>query len=102
MMREPDQEEVSMQTGKLNRGDDYEAASHHLRNAARRAFTISIDGQFTLPVLDAASRAMILALVERIEAIAGIQKGLDDLEAGRVSTLREVLDRPLQADGEGD
>jgi hypothetical protein len=36
---------------------------------------------------------VLLLWRERQETIAAIQRGFDDLEAGRVKPLREVLDR---------
>ncbi len=73
--------------------DSTTAASAFLRANAEEPITLSINGRFDLQVLDAVSRAKLSELVDRLEAIAGIQQGLDDLEAGRVSTLDAVRSR---------
>jgi hypothetical protein len=75
-----------------------ETATEYLRADPERRLVVSINGQFALEVPDAASRAQLVELVDRLEAIAGIQRGLDDLDAGRVSTIEEVRAR---ADSDG-
>jgi hypothetical protein len=68
-------------------------ASELLRHGGGKSVVLSIDGQYTFEVGDDVSRAKLLELVDRLEAIAGIQRGLDDLEAGRVTNLVDLSDR---------
>jgi hypothetical protein len=78
--------------------DSTTAASNYLRQKAAEPITLLIDGRYELPVRDAVSRAKLRELVDRLEAIVGIQQGLDDVEAGRISTLEEVRTRAARED----
>jgi len=78
--------------------DPTTAASNYLRDQAAAPITLLIDGQYELPVRDAVSRVKLRELVERLEAIVGIQQGLDDVEAGRVLTLDEARARATAKD----
>lgn len=64
----------------------------HLRQLARtgRAGLLTVNGRAKVVVQDAEAYQKLLEAVDRAEAIAGIQRGLDDVKAGRVLTLEEV------------
>jgi prevent-host-death family protein len=51
---------------------------------------LTINGRAELVVQDAAAYQ---ALLDRIEAIEGIQRGLEDVRAGRTKPARQVFDR---------
>lgn len=51
---------------------------------------LTINGKAELVVQDAEAYQ---ALLDRVEAIEGIQRGLNDVEAGRVKSVGRVLDR---------
>jgi prevent-host-death family protein len=51
---------------------------------------LTINGKAELVVQDAATYQ---ALLDRVEAIEGIQRGLNDVKAGRVQPARQVFDR---------
>jgi len=67
--------------------------SDHLRKLSKtgRARVLTINGRAKVVVQDAAAYQKLLQAVERAEAIAGIQRGLDDVAAGRVRPAREAL-----------
>ena len=50
---------------------------------------LTINGKAELVVQDAASYQKLLERVEALEAIEGIQRGRADVEAGRVTPLRQ-------------
>ncbi|MBN3951539.1 MAG: type II toxin-antitoxin system Phd/YefM family antitoxin [Nostoc sp.] len=50
---------------------------------------LTVNGKAELVVQDAESYQKLLDALARLEAIAGIKQGLEDVEAGRTSTLRE-------------
>ena len=50
---------------------------------------LTINGKAELVVQDAASYQKLLDRVDELEAIEGIRRGLADVEAGRVTPLRE-------------
>jgi prevent-host-death family protein len=50
---------------------------------------LTVNGKAELVVQDAESYQKLLDALERLEAIAGIKQGLEDVETGRTSTLTE-------------
>lgn len=50
---------------------------------------LTIDGRGELVVQDATAYQRLLDIVERAEAVAGIRRGLADLESGRTMSLDE-------------
>ena len=50
---------------------------------------LTVNGKAELVVQDAESYQKLLDALEKLEAIAGIKKGLEDVEAGRTTTLSE-------------
>jgi prevent-host-death family protein len=50
---------------------------------------LTINGKAELVVQDAASYQKLLDRVDELEALEGIKRGLSDVEAGRVTPLRE-------------
>lgn len=61
---------------------------HHLRKSGQ-PIVISINGQAELRVEDQESFEKLLTLVDRLETIDGIRRGLEDVEAGRTVSLEE-------------
>ena len=54
---------------------------------------LTIDGRGALVVQDATAYQRLLDIVERAEAVAGIRRGLADLESGRTMSLEEFEER---------
>jgi prevent-host-death family protein len=50
---------------------------------------LTVNGKAELVVQDAESYQKLLDALERLEAIAGIKQGLEDVETGRTITLTE-------------
>ncbi len=50
---------------------------------------LTVNGKAELVVQDAQSYQKLLDTLERLEAIAGIKQGLEDVEAGRTTSLSE-------------
>jgi len=50
---------------------------------------LTINGKAELVVQDAAAYQKLLDRVDELEALEGIQRGLEDVEAGRVTSLRQ-------------
>jgi prevent-host-death family protein len=50
---------------------------------------LTVNGKAELVVQDAESYQKLLDALDRLEAIASIKQGLEDVEAGRTSTLSE-------------
>ncbi len=50
---------------------------------------LTVNGKAELVVQDAESYQKLLDALERLEAIASIKQGLEDVEAGRTITLNE-------------
>jgi prevent-host-death family protein len=50
---------------------------------------LTVNGKAELVVQDAESYQKLLDALERLEAIAGIKQGLEDVETGRTSSLTE-------------
>jgi hypothetical protein len=57
---------------------------------------LTINGQAKLVVQDAESFQKLLELVDRLETIAGIQRSLEDMAAGRGRPAGEVLEEIQQ------
>ena len=62
----------------------------HLEETGRPE-VLTVNGKAALIVQDAASYQRLLDLVERAEAVAGIQRGLDDIKHGRTRPLGAVV-----------
>jgi prevent-host-death family protein len=54
-----------------------------------RPVVLTINGKAELVVQDAASYQKLVDRVDELEALEGIQKALADIEAGRVTPLRQ-------------
>lgn len=50
---------------------------------------LTVNGKAELVVQDAESYQKLLDALERLEAIAGIKQGLEDVEAGRTVSMKE-------------
>jgi prevent-host-death family protein len=50
---------------------------------------LTVNGKAELVVQDAQSYQKLLDTLEKLEAVAGIRQGLEDVEAGRTITLSE-------------
>ena len=53
---------------------------------------LTVNGKAELVVQDAASYQALLERVERLETIAAVREGLEDVAAGRTRPAREALD----------
>jgi prevent-host-death family protein len=53
---------------------------------------LTINGKAELVVLDAASYQALIEQVERLEAVAAVKEGLEDVAAGRTRPAREALE----------
>jgi len=58
---------------------------------ARQPKVLTINGKAELVIQDAKSYQALLDRIERAEAVAGIQRGLDDLDAGRTRSAEQAL-----------
>lgn len=52
---------------------------------------LTVNGRSELVVQDATSYQKLLELVDRLEAIEGIKRGLEDADAGRGQPLEEAM-----------
>ena len=59
----------------------------------KRPTFITINGKVAAVVQDAESYQQILDKIDELETMLSIQRGLEDISAGRVSTLDEVSAR---------
>lgn len=50
---------------------------------------LTVNGKAEIVVQDAQSYQKLLDALEKLEAIAGIKRGLEDVEAGKTTTLSE-------------
>jgi len=57
-----------------------------------RPLLLGVNGKAKFVVQDAASYERMLELIDRLECIEGIRRGLDDVEHGRVRPAREVME----------
>src|SRR5438552_1035189 len=53
---------------------------------------LTVNGKAELVVQDAASYQALLERVERLETMAAVKEGLEDVAAGRLRPAREVLE----------
>ncbi|MGI2905466.1 type II toxin-antitoxin system Phd/YefM family antitoxin [Tolypothrix sp. VBCCA 56010] len=60
---------------------------------------LTVNGKAELVVQDAESYQKLLDALERLEAIAGIKQGLEDVETGRTSSLSEFYQEMRQKYG---
>jgi hypothetical protein len=51
---------------------------------------LAVNGKAELAVQDATSFQMLLELVDRLETLEGIRSGLDDMKAGRTTSLESA------------
>jgi prevent-host-death family protein len=58
---------------------------------SRRPMFLTVNGKAELVVQDAASYQKLLEIIDRLEAIEGIRRGLEDFKAGRVIPAEEVF-----------
>lgn len=70
-------------------------AKAHLKQMQKtgRPKVLTINGKAELVVQDAYSYQQLLDAVERLEAIAGIQRGLASMKSGRGQPAETVLER---------
>jgi prevent-host-death family protein len=66
----------------------------HLARMQRsgRPVVLTVNGKAALVVQDAAAYQKLLDAVERAETVAGIRRGLDDKQAGRVEPAEKAFD----------
>ncbi|MBD2213542.1 type II toxin-antitoxin system Phd/YefM family antitoxin [Nostoc linckia FACHB-104] len=60
---------------------------------------LTVNGKAEVVVQDAESYQKLLDTLERLETIAGIKQGLDDVEAGRTMSLSDFEQEMRQKDG---
>jgi hypothetical protein len=65
----------------------------------KRPVVLAVDGRHRFQIDDEASFQLLLGLLERLENIAAIQKGLDDFAAGRSLSLDEFKQKVGNAHG---
>jgi prevent-host-death family protein len=53
---------------------------------------LTVNGKAELVVQDAAAYQKLLELVERMKALEGIRRGLEDVKAGRTRPVEEALE----------
>jgi PHD/YefM family antitoxin component YafN of YafNO toxin-antitoxin module len=53
---------------------------------------LTVEGKVTAVIQDAASYQRILEKIDRLETLAAIKDGLEDIAAGRTRPWREVMD----------
>lgn len=58
-----------------------------------RPQVLTVNGKAELVVQDAASYQRLLDMIDRAEAAAGIKRGLEQLEAGRVTPVEKTFRR---------
>src|SRR5258708_22164572 len=82
----------------LDIGKDIHSLSDFKRNTSEflgqmrgtgHPIVLTINGKAELVVQDAASYQSLLDRVDELEALEGIRRGLADVQAGRVTPLRE-------------
>ena len=65
----------------------------------KRPLVLAVDDRHRFQIADEASFQLLLGLLERLENIAAIQKGLDDFAAGRSLSLDEFKQKVGDAHG---
>ncbi len=82
----------------LDIGNDIRSMSDFKRNTSEflqqirksgHPLVLTINGRAKVVVQDAASYQKLLDRIDELEAIDGIKRGLTDVEAGRVTPLRQ-------------
>ena len=82
----------------LNINRDIQSLSNFKRNTLElieqmkqtgKPVVLTVNGKAEIVVQDAQSYQKLLDALERLEAIAGIKRGLEDVEAGRTTTLSQ-------------
>ncbi len=63
----------------------------HLKETGRPE-VLTVNGKAALIVQDAESYQRLLDLVERVEAVDGMQRGLDDVKRGRTRPMRAAVE----------
>ena len=83
--------------GDHTRATPERGTADHIRRmeAEGRPVALTVDGGSELVVRDATSYRLLWELVDRLEAIAGIRRGLDEAGRGEAVPLEE-LDRRLR------
>ena len=85
----------------LNISEDIRSLTEFKRNTAEfmgqleatgRPLVLTVNGEAKIVVQDAAAYQKLLELVDRLEAIEGIRKGLESMKAGRGRPAHEVLE----------
>jgi hypothetical protein len=68
-------------------------AKEHLERlrTARRPELLTVNGKAAVVVQDAASYQELLERVERAETLAGIQRGIEAMKAGKMRPVKAVL-----------
>jgi PHD/YefM family antitoxin component YafN of YafNO toxin-antitoxin module len=62
---------------------------HQLKETGK-PIVLTINGEAELVVQDAKSYQKLLELVDRLETLAGIRAGIEDMRAGRTKTVEEL------------
>ena len=62
---------------------------------------LTINGKAQLVVQDASSYQRLLELVDRLEAVEGIKKGLEDVKRGRTRPIAKVIAEKKRKYGPG-
>ena len=63
----------------------------HLKETGRPE-VLTVNGKAALIVQDAESYQRLLDLVERVETVDGMQRGLDDVKRGRTRPMRAAVE----------
>ena len=69
--------------------------AQHLKpmKKTRRPSVLTVNGKSTAVVMDPAAYSDLMEKIEAAETVAGIERGLKDIAAGRVTPLRESCAR---------
>ena len=71
-------------------------------NETGEPIVLTINGKLELVVEDARSYQKLVELVDRLETLEGIRAGLEDMEAGRTTSLEEVREEFRRENGLSD
>jgi hypothetical protein len=93
---------VSIQPADSTNVDSLAAALIADWQQGKRTFCLKIDDRFHLEIKDETSFQILLDLLARLENIAAIQKGLNDIEAGRTISLDEYKRKVVAKNGISD
>lgn len=63
----------------------------HLKETGRPV-VLTVNGKAAVVVQDAESYQRLLDLVEQVEAVEGIQRGLEDVKRGRTRSMRAAVE----------